>query len=58
MISLYTGYGGDWLIIALLTVIVSGLSVASSSTLLILYKFLKLVEVNVTTHAWVTWSYT
>ncbi|KAJ6103455.1 hypothetical protein N7486_005882 [Penicillium sp. IBT 16267x] len=46
MISLYTGHGGDWSIMALLTVIASGLSFASSSTLLILYKFVKLVNVK------------
>ena len=46
MISLYTGHGGDWSIMALLTVIASGLSFASSTTLLILYKFMKLVKVK------------
>lgn len=46
MISLYTGHGGDWSIMALLTVIASGLSVASSSILLIIYKFIKLEKVK------------
>jgi hypothetical protein len=46
MISLYTRYRGDWSIIALLTVIVSSLSVATSFTLLIVYKFIKLEEVK------------
>ncbi|KAJ5600707.1 hypothetical protein N7450_001774 [Penicillium hetheringtonii] len=39
---LYTAHGGDWSIMALLTVIASGLSVASASGLLIMYKFGKL----------------
>jgi hypothetical protein len=46
MISLYTGHGGDWSIMALLTVIASSLSVASSFILLIVYKFIKLEEVK------------
>jgi hypothetical protein len=46
MVSLYTGHGGDWSIMALLTVIVSSLSVASSIFLLIVYKLVKLEEVK------------
>jgi hypothetical protein len=46
MISLYTGYRGNWLIMALLAVIVSGVSVASSSALLIIYKFVRLEKVK------------
>lgn len=46
MISLYTGHGGDWSIMALLTVIASGLSVAFSSILLTIYKFVKLKKVK------------
>lgn len=46
IISLYTGHGGDWSIMALLTVIASGLSVASSSTLLVIYQFVKLKKVK------------
>ncbi|KAJ5883440.1 uncharacterized protein N7473_010326 [Penicillium subrubescens] len=46
MVSLYTGHGGDWSIMALLTVIVSSLSVASSFFLLIVYKLVKLEEVK------------
>lgn len=42
IISLYTAHDGDWSIMALLTVIASGLSVASASGLLIIYKFGKL----------------
>jgi hypothetical protein len=42
IISLYTAHGGDWSIMALLTVIASGLSVATSLGLLIIYKFGKL----------------
>ncbi|KAJ5302307.1 hypothetical protein N7508_007170 [Penicillium antarcticum] len=42
IINLYTAHGGDWSIMALLTVITSGLSVASSLSLLFLFKFVKL----------------
>ncbi|OQE16746.1 hypothetical protein PENSTE_c023G09054 [Penicillium steckii] len=42
IISLYTAHDGDWSIMALLTVIASGLSVATASGLLIIYKFGKL----------------
>lgn len=42
IISLYTAHGGDWSIMALLTVIASSLSVVISSSLLIIYKFRKL----------------
>ncbi|CAI7615478.1 unnamed protein product [Penicillium pancosmium] len=42
IVNLYTAHGGDWSIMALLTVIASGLSVASSLALLIIYKFGKL----------------
>ncbi|KAJ6114200.1 hypothetical protein N7512_007645 [Penicillium capsulatum] len=42
IINLYTAHNGDWSIMALLTVIASGLSVASSLSLVIVYKFGKL----------------
>ncbi|KAJ6102303.1 hypothetical protein N7486_004730 [Penicillium sp. IBT 16267x] len=42
LVSLYTGHHRDWSIMALLTVIVSGLSIASSLGLFIVYKFRKL----------------
>ena len=42
IISLYTAYDGDWSIMALLTIIASGLSVTSAFGLLIIYKFGKL----------------
>ncbi|KAJ6109864.1 hypothetical protein N7486_002099 [Penicillium sp. IBT 16267x] len=42
LVSLYTGHGGDWSIMALLTVITSGLSMASSLGLFIIYRFRKL----------------
>ncbi|OQD97744.1 hypothetical protein PENSOL_c011G00951 [Penicillium solitum] len=42
IISLYTARDGDWSIMALLTVITSGLSVACSLILLYIYKFGKL----------------
>lgn len=46
MISIYTGHGGDWSIMALLTVIASSISAASSFFLLIVYKVVKLGEVK------------
>lgn len=42
IVSLYTAHHGDWSIMALLTVIASGISVASSLSLVIIYKFGKL----------------
>ncbi|KAJ5084787.1 hypothetical protein NUU61_009366 [Penicillium alfredii] len=45
-INIYTAHHGDWSIMALLTVIASGLSVASSSGLVIIYKFRKLEKVK------------
>ncbi|KAJ5461028.1 uncharacterized protein N7458_002580 [Penicillium daleae] len=44
--DLYTGHGGHWSIMALLTVIASGLSVGSSCVLLIMYKFVNLEKVK------------
>ncbi|KAJ5741591.1 hypothetical protein N7533_011000 [Penicillium manginii] len=46
IISLYTAHGGNWSIMALLTVIASGLSVASCLALLIIYKFGKLEKLR------------
>ncbi|KAL2801857.1 hypothetical protein BJX63DRAFT_441766 [Aspergillus granulosus] len=41
-INIYTAKGGDWSVMALLTVIVSGVLAASSAGLLVFYKFWKL----------------
>ncbi|KAJ5641198.1 hypothetical protein N7490_005198 [Penicillium lividum] len=42
LVSLYTGHGGDWSIMALLTVICSTISMAASLVLLIIYQLWKL----------------
>ncbi|KAJ6070723.1 hypothetical protein N7467_012042 [Penicillium canescens] len=46
IINIYTAHHGEWSIMALLTVIASGVSVASSLSLLIVYKFGKLEKLK------------
>jgi hypothetical protein len=42
LINIYTAKGGDWSVMALLAVIVSGVLVVSSTGLILVYKFWKL----------------
>ncbi|PWY96005.1 hypothetical protein BO94DRAFT_552807 [Aspergillus sclerotioniger CBS 115572] len=46
LINIYTAQGGDWSIIAIMTVIATGLSMVVSMTLTIFYKFCKLESVK------------
>jgi hypothetical protein len=46
IINIYTAQNGEWSIMALLTVIASGLSVASSLGLFIIYKFGRLEKLK------------
>ncbi|KAE8371414.1 hypothetical protein BDV26DRAFT_302789 [Aspergillus bertholletiae] len=46
LVNIYTAQSGDWSIMALLTVIATGLSMVSSLALIIIYKFVKLERVK------------
>ncbi|KAE8334762.1 hypothetical protein BDV26DRAFT_287303 [Aspergillus bertholletiae] len=46
LVNIYTAREGEWSIMALLTTIVTGLSASGSLTLLIIYRFGKLVKVK------------
>jgi hypothetical protein len=46
LINIYTARDGDWSIMALITTIITGVTLVAASSLTIVFKFIKLKEVQ------------